>query len=154
NKGSVGTSGDLAPLSQMGLVIIGEGKAYYQGKIMSGKQAMKKAEIPLLTLAYREGLAIMNGTQYMSALAAFNVYDAERLIKQLEIICSMTIDVLNCVESAYSQEYNAVKGYGGQNDSAWNLRKLIKGSEIMQQKKKNVALVTKSRARTSIIKVK
>ncbi len=137
-KGSVGTSGDLAPLSQMGLVIIGEGKAYYQGKVLPGKTAMKKAGISILNLAYREGLAIMNGTQYMSAIAAFNVFDAERLIKQLEIVCSMTIDVLNCVESAYSVKYNAAKLYKGQNDSAWNLRKIMKGSEIMKQKKKNI----------------
>lgn len=89
NKGSVGTSGDLAPLSQMGLVLIGQGNAYYQGKLMTGKAAMKKAGIPTLKLAYREGLALMNGTQYMSAVASFNVYDAERLFRQCEIIGSM-----------------------------------------------------------------
>ena len=138
NKGSVGTSGDLAPLSQMGLVAIGEGQAYYQGKIMTGTAAMNQAGIPLIKLAYREGLAIMNGTQYMSAVAAFNVYDTQRLIKQTEIICSMNIEVLNCVESAYSALYNDAKGYLGQTQSANNLRKLFSGSEIMAQKKKNV----------------
>lgn len=137
-KGSVGTSGDLAPLSQMGLVVIGEGKAYYKGKILSGKTAMKKAGIKIVPLAYREGLAIMNGSQFMTAIAAFNVYDAERLIKQTEIVCSMTIDLLNCVESAYSKLYNAAKPFKGQNDTAANLRKLFTGSEIMQQEKKNV----------------
>ena len=64
-KGSVGTSGDLAPLSQMGLVVIGEGQAYYQGKILPGKLAMKRAGIKPVPLAYREGLAIMNGSQFM-----------------------------------------------------------------------------------------
>ena len=137
-KGSVGTSGDLAPLSQMGLVVIGEGKAYYQGKIISGKTAMKKAGIKIVPLSYREGLAIMNGSQFMTAIAAFNIYDAERLIKQTEVVCSMTIDVLNCVESAYSQLYNAAKPFKGQNDTAANLRKLFSGSEIMKQKKKNI----------------
>ncbi|MBU1085043.1 MAG: histidine ammonia-lyase [Candidatus Beckwithbacteria bacterium] len=138
NKGSVGTSGDLAPLSQMGLVVIGEGQAFYQGKIMSGKKAMKKADIPLVPLTYREGLAIMNGTQYMSAIAAFNVFEAEKLIKQAEIICSMCIDVLNCVESAYSKPYNQAKKYQGQNDSASNIRSLLKGSQILKQPKKNI----------------
>ena len=137
-KGSVGTSGDLAPLSQMGLVVIGEGKAYWQGKIISGDEAMKKGEIEPVPLAYREGLAIMNGSQFMTAIAAFNIYDAERLIKQTEIVCSMTIDVLNCVESAYSKEYNQVRPFKGQNDSAANLRRLFQGSELMKQPKKNV----------------
>ena len=138
NKGSVGTSGDLAPLSQMGLVLIGQGNAYYQGKLVSGKTAMKKAGIPTLKLAYREGLALMNGTQYMSAVAAFNVYDVERLIRQFEIIGSMNIEVLNCVSSAYSKEYNSAKLYPGQSDSANNLRLLMEGSEIMAQPKLNV----------------
>ncbi len=137
-KGSVGTSGDLAPLSQMGLVVIGEGKAYWQGKIMSGAKAMKKAGIPIVPLAYREGLAIMNGSQFMTAIAAFNIYDSERLIKQTEIICGMTIDILNCVEIAYSEEYNRVRPFKGQNESADNIRRIISGSEIMKQPKKNV----------------
>jgi histidine ammonia-lyase len=138
NKGSVGTSGDLAPLSQMGLVLIGQGNAYYQGKLMSGKAAMKKAGIPTVKLAYREGLAIMNGTQYMSAIAAFNVYDFDRMLRQAEIVCSMNIEVLNCVTSAYSKEYNAAKLYPGQSDTAANLRLMLKGSEIMDQPKLNV----------------
>lgn len=137
-KGSVGTSGDLAPLSQMGLVVIGEGKAYYKGEVLPGDVAMKKAGIPIVPLAYREGLAIMNGSQFMTAIAAMNIYDAERLIKQLEVVCSMTIDVLNCVATAYSKEYNAVRPFKGQNDSAANIRKLVAGSELMQQPKKNV----------------
>jgi len=138
NKGSVGTSGDLAPLSQMGLVLIGQGNAYYQGKLMTGKAAMKKAGIPTLKLAYREGLALMNGTQYMSAVASFNVYDAERLFRQCEIIGSMNIEVLNCVTSAYSKEYNSAKLYPGQQCTATNLRLMLNGSEIMEQPKLNV----------------
>lgn len=138
DKGSVGTSGDLAPISQMGLVVIGEGNAWYQGKIMPGGVALKLAGIKPVPLAYREGLAIMNGSQFMTAIAALNIYDAERLIKQAEIVCSMVIDVLNCVESAYSYKYNRAKLYKGQNVTASNLRKLLKGSEILKQPKKNV----------------
>lgn len=137
-KGSVGTSGDLAPLSQMGLVVIGEGDAYFQGKIMPGKVALKKAGITPVPLAYREGLAIMNGSQFMTAIAALNIYDTVRLIKQTEIVCAMTIDILNCVESAYSKEYNAVRPYPGQNTTAYNLRRLFEDSELMKQPKKVV----------------
>ena len=137
-KGSVGTSGDLAPLSQMGLVVIGEGKAYWKGRILSGKIALKKAGIKPVPLAYREGLAIMNGFQFMTAIAAFNIYDVERLIKQTEIVCAMTIDILNCVQKAYDARYNSVRPFKGQNDSAENLRRIMAGSEILQQPKKNV----------------
>ncbi|OGG28904.1 histidine ammonia-lyase [Candidatus Gottesmanbacteria bacterium RIFCSPLOWO2_01_FULL_49_10] len=137
-KGSVGTSGDLAPLSQMGLVVIGEGKAYWKGNIISGKLAMKKAGLKPVPLAYREGLAIMNGSQFMTGIAAINIYDAIRLIKQLEIVSAMTIEVLNCVESAYSKEYNEVRPFKGQNESAENLRRLYAGSDLMKQPKKNV----------------
>lgn len=137
-KGSVGTSGDLAPLSQMGLVIIGEGKAYWQGKILPGKEAMKKAGIKPIPLAYREGLAIMNGSQFMTAIATFNIYDAERLIKQAEISGSMAIDILNCVQKAYDARYHAVRPFKGQNESAENIRRLLEGSEILRQPKKNV----------------
>lgn len=137
-KGSVGTSGDLAPLSQMGLVVIGEGKAYYKGKIYAGDVAMKKADITPVPLAYREGLAIMNGSQFMTAIAALNIYDSVRLIKQLEIVSSMTIDILNCVESAYSKEYNEVRPYKGQNITASNIRRLIADSQLMKQPKTQV----------------
>lgn len=137
-KGSVGTSGDLAPLSQMGLLIIGEGQAYFKGKKYPGLIALRKAGLEPIKLAYREGLAIMNGTQLSGAYACFNIYDSERLIKTSEISGSMTIEVLNCVEKAYDKRYSAVKPYKGQNDSAANIRKLIAGSEILKQEKKNV----------------
>ena len=96
---------------------------------------MKKADISTVPLAYREGLAIMNGSQFMTAIAALNIYDAERLIKQTEIVCSMTIDVLNCVESAYSKEYNEVRPFKGQNITASNIRALLSGSDLLKQPK-------------------
>ena len=137
-KGSVGTSGDLAPLSQMGLVVFGEGEAWYQGERIEGGQAMKKAGIKPAQLKYREGLALINGTQFMTAYGCFAIYEAERLIRSSEISAAMTIDALNCVELAYNKTYHALKGYQGQNDSAANIRKLIAGSEIMKQPKINV----------------
>jgi histidine ammonia-lyase len=99
---------------------------------------MKNAGIKTVPLAYREGLAIMNGSQFMTAIAAFNIYDTERLIKQAEIVCSMVIDILNCVEKAYDARYHAVRPFKGQNISAENLRRIMEGSEILRQPKKNV----------------
>ena len=137
-KGSVGTSGDLAPLSQMGLVVIGEGHAYWKGKILPGAIALKRAGIKAVPLAYREGLAIMNGSQFMTAIAVHNIYRAIRVIKQAEVLSGMTIDVLNCVESAYSKEYNEVRPFKGQNTTAANIRKIIKGSDLMKKPKNNI----------------
>lgn len=137
-KGSVGTSGDLAPLSQMGLVVFGEGEAWYKGKRISGNKAMSLAGIKPVKLMYREGLALINGTQFCSAYACFCVYEAERLIKNSEISAAMVLDALNVVELAYDKRYHAVRPYEGQNNVAENIRNLLKDSEILKQKKENI----------------
>ena len=137
-KGSVGTSGDLAPLSQMGLVVFGEGQAFYQGKLYEGTEAMAAAKIDPVKLMYREGLALINGTQFTTAYACFGVYEGRNLILNSEISASMTIDALNCVELAYDSRYHALRPFKGQNDSAANIRVLLEGSEILKQPKKNV----------------
>jgi histidine ammonia-lyase len=93
-KGSVGASGDLAPLSHMSLVLIGEGKAEYQGKEMSGKEAMEKANIKPVQLEFKEGIALNNGTQLMTAIATLTVYDAENLIKTAEIAAALSLEAL------------------------------------------------------------
>jgi histidine ammonia-lyase len=136
-KGSVGTSGDLAPLSQMGLVVFGEGEAFFDGRRMSGLEAMKKAGIEPVKLMYREGLALINGTQFTTSYACFAIYEGERLIRNSEISAAMTIDALNCVELAYDARYHALRPFKGQNDSAANVRTLLEGSEILKQKKLN-----------------
>ena len=136
-KGSVGTSGDLAPLSQMGLVVFGEGEAFYKGKRYEGAEAMKLAGIKPVKLMYREGLALINGTQFTTSYACFDVYEGERLIKNSEISAAMSIDALNCVTLAYDPRYHALRPFKGQNDSASNIRTLLGGSEILKQKKLN-----------------
>jgi len=136
-KGSVGTSGDLAPLSQMGLVVFGEGEAFYKGKRYEGTMAMKLVGIKPVKLLYREGLALINGTQFTTAYGCFNIYEGERLIKNSEISGAMTIDALNCVTLAYDERYHALRPFRGQNDSASNIRILLEGSEILKQKKLN-----------------
>ena len=137
-KGSVGTSGDLAPLSQMGLVVFGEGEAWFNNTRMPGGEAMKLGNIEPVKLMYREGLALINGTQFMTAYGCFNIYEAERLTRNSEISAAMTIDALNCVELAYDARYSAVRPYKGQNDVAENIRRLLADSEVLKEKKVNV----------------
>ena len=136
-KGSLGCSGDLAPLAQMMLTVIGEGEAYYKGKILPAREALKKAGVKPLKLAYREGLALINGSQMMTGIACLNIYDSLQLIKTSEIAASMTIQVLNCVESAYDARYHKVRPFKGQNTAAENIRTLIAGSDLMKEEKIN-----------------
>lgn len=133
-KGSVGTSGDLSPLSQMAEVCLGEGEAFYNGKRMSGKEALKHAGIKPLKLTYKEGLGLINGSQMVTGLGALLVYDAERIFKSAQIASAMTIDVLQSVPKAFDARLHAVRHFKGQNAVAANLRNLFKNSGIMAKR--------------------
>lgn len=133
-KGSVGTSGDLSPLAQMAEVVIGEGEAFYNGKRMSGEEAMRSADIEPVKLTYKEGLGLINGSQMTTALGALLVYDAERVFKNAQIASSMTIDVLKSVTKAFDARLHAIRPFKGQNAVAENIRKMIEGSEILAEK--------------------
>jgi histidine ammonia-lyase len=130
-KGSVGTSGDLAPLSQMAEVVMGEGEAFYQGKRMSGKKAMDKAGIKTWVLESKEGLGLINGSQMMTAVGGLALHDAELLLKNAQIASGMTIDVLRSVMKAYDARLHGIRPFEGQNEVAANLRMLFEGSEIL-----------------------
>ena len=130
-KGSVGTSGDLSPLSQFAEVALGEGKAYYKGELMPGGEAMERAGIQPTDLTYKEGLGLINGSQMMTAGAALLVYDAERIIKNAMIASAMTLDALRAVARAFSAPVHRVRPYPGQNAVALNLPRLFAESEIM-----------------------
>ncbi len=130
-KGSVGTSGDLSPLSQCAEVALGEGKAYYKGELMPGGEAMERAGIKPTDLTYKEGLGLINGSQMMTAGAALLVYDAERIIKNAMIASAMTLDALRAVARAFSAPVHRVRPYPGQNAVALNLPRLFAESEIM-----------------------
>ncbi len=129
-KGSLGASGDLAPLSHIVLVMLGEGRAEYMGEIMSGKEAMEKAGIPTVELAAKEGLALINGTQIMTAVGCLAVYDAVQLTKTADIACAMTAEALLGIKKAYDPKVHAVRGHKGQMDCAANLLKLLEGSGL------------------------
>jgi len=131
-KGSVGASGDLAPLSHMILVVIGEGKAEYQGKVMSGKEAMEKAGIRPVQLEFKEGIALNNGTQLMTAIAALTISDAENLVKTAEVATALTLEALLGVSDAFDERIHRVRPHKGQAITARNIRELIAGSRLVQ----------------------
>jgi len=131
-KGSVGASGDLAPLSHMVLAMIGEGKAEYNGEILDAEEAMSKADVPTITLDVKEGLALNNGTQMMTALAALAVYDAENLLKTAEIAAAMSLEALCGIIDAFSESIHRARPHRGQIESARNLRRLVSGSQLVE----------------------
>lgn len=112
-KGSLGASGDLAPLAHMVLVMIGEGEAIYNGVKMSGKEAMEKAGIPIVILTSKEGLALINGTQVMTAIGALTIYDSINLSKTADIAASLTIEALNGIVDAYDKRVHIIRPHLG-----------------------------------------
>ncbi len=137
-KGSVGASGDLSPMAQMALVLLGEGEAFYNGKRMSGKDAMDKADIPTVTFKARDGLATINGSNVITGMGSLQIYDAERWLKTSEIAAALTLEVLNANMIAYDERIHKARGYPGAIDSAKNIRRLAEGSELLKQKGKKI----------------
>jgi len=131
-KGSVGASGDLAPLSHMTLVMIGEGEAEYKGERMSGKEAMRKAGIPPVELDSKEGIALNNGTQMMTAIAVLALHDAERLVKTAEIAVSLSLEALSGISDAFDERIHQARPHPGQITSARIIGALISGSKIVK----------------------
>ncbi len=131
-KGSVGASGDLAPLSHMVLVLIGEGKAEFEGEIMSGKEAMAKAGIKPVQLEFKEGIALNNGTQLMTAIAALTVYDAENLVKTAEVATALTLEALLGFSDAFDEKIQKVRPHDGQAITAKSISELVAGSQLTQ----------------------
>lgn len=127
-KGSLGASGDLAPLAHMVLVMIGEGEAIYNGVRMSGRKAMDNAGIPTVTLVAKEGLALINGTQVMTSIGALALHDAINLSKISDIAAALTIEALNGITDAMDPRVHIARGHVGQIKSAANLLRLLEGS--------------------------
>ena len=129
-QGSVGASGDLSPLAHIGLVMIGRGRAFYKGKIVNGAEALKKAGMKPLILKAKEGLAITNGTEVMTAIGILNLLEAEKLCKISDIAGAMSLEALRGTDKAFDPRIHALRPHRGQMDSAENLRRLLAGSEI------------------------
>ncbi|OFZ20207.1 MAG: histidine ammonia-lyase [Bdellovibrionales bacterium GWB1_55_8] len=124
-QGSVGASGDLAPLSHLALVLIGEGRARYRGKEMSGGKALQAAGLKPIRLGAKEGLALINGTQFMSAIGTLTLLDAEHLCDLADALGAMTVEALQGTETAFEPEIHEVRPHPGQVRVAQNMRKLL-----------------------------
>jgi histidine ammonia-lyase len=135
-KGSVGASGDLAPMAQAALLLMGEGEAFYQGERLPGHEAMEQAGIPVPGLQARDGLAAINGSNLLTAMSALHIYDMERFLQQAEIAAAMTIEALLGNLKPYNTKLHELRGFRGAVTSARNIMKLLEGSDLTTGKMK------------------
>ncbi len=135
-KGSVGASGDLAPMAQAALLLMGEGEAFYNGEQLSGVEAMRLAGIEVPGLQARDGLAAINGSNLLTAMSALHIYDMERFIKQAEIAAAMSIEALLGNMKPYSAKLHELRGFKGAITSAKNIAKIVEGSDLTTGKMK------------------
>ena len=131
-KGSVGACGDLAPMSQIALLMLGEGQAYYKDELLDGKDAMDKAGIEIPGLQARDGLGIINGSNVLTAMSAIFLYDANRWLKQAEIAASMSLEALKANMKPYDTRLHEVRGFKGAVRSAASIRKMISGGDLVE----------------------
>jgi histidine ammonia-lyase len=135
SQGSVGASGDLAPLAHMALVLIGEGEAFHGGKRISAKAALKACGLSHLVLEAGEGLALVNGTQIMTAIGALAVWDSHRLAKLSDIAAAMSLEVLMGSRTEFDPRIHRLRPHPGQAASADNLLRITRNSEIISSHK-------------------
>ncbi len=133
-KGSVGACGDLAPMAQIALLLMGEGEAYYQGERMPGRQAMEKAGIPIPGLQARDGLAAINGSNLLTAMSALHLYDMNCWLKQAEIACAMSLEALLANMKPYDLRLHQLRGFKGAMRSSQAILKCIQGSDLITGK--------------------
>ena len=131
SKGSLGASGDLAPLAHIGLVLVGEGEAEYRGKALSGDAALRAARLSPLRLESKEGLAVINGTAVMAGLACLAVHDGTALLKDAQVAASVSFEALRGSPVPFDARLDALKPLPGSTTVAANLRRLLRGSEII-----------------------
>jgi histidine ammonia-lyase len=132
SQGSVGSSGDLSPLSHLSLVLIGKGKCYYKGNIIKSDKALRLAGLKPIRLSAKEGLALTNGTQMMSAYLSKSLNESIYLSKVSDVAAGFSLEALKGTDKAYSDKLQKVRPHPGQIVTARNLRKLLRRSEIMK----------------------
>jgi histidine ammonia-lyase len=137
-KGSVGACGDLSPMSQLALVLIGEGEAFYKGERLAARDAMERAGIPVQRFEARDGLASINGSNCITGMGAIQVVDALRWLRHHDIAVAMTLEVVNANMAAYDERIHRVRGFPGAQEVAANVRLITSGSEMLKQKGKKV----------------
>jgi len=133
SKGSVGASGDLAPLSHMALALMGEGNVEFRGRVVPASEAIHQLGLTAIQPEMKEGLALNNGTQMSTAVASLTVYDSVRLLKAAEISAALSIEALRGFTQPYDQRIHSVRPFKGQSDSAYNLRLLTANSRLMKE---------------------
>ena len=136
NKGSVGACGDLAPMSQIALLMMGEGHAFFKGEYMTGKEALEKAGIPIPGLMARDGLATINGSNVLTAMSAICLYDMNRFLKQAEIAASMSLEALLANTKPYDVRLHQLRGFSGAVRSSIAIKKCLDESDLMTGKVK------------------
>jgi len=132
-QGSVGSSGDLAPLSHAAAVLIGEGEAFYRGRRMPGRKAMQAAKIQPVVLEAKEGLALNNGTQAMTAVGALAVHDARRLADIADIAAALSVEAVKGKSTPFAEKVLATRPHAGQAISGRNIRLMINGSRLVDR---------------------
>jgi histidine ammonia-lyase len=133
-KGSVGACGDLAPMSQIALLMMGEGKAYYKGELLEGSEALYRADIPVPGLQARDGLATINGSNVMTAMSAIFLYDTNNWLKQAEIAAAMSLEALKANMKPYNIKLHQARGFAGAVRSAGAINKLVSGGDLFEGK--------------------
>ncbi len=131
-KGSVGACGDLAPMAQIGLLMMGEGKAYYQGELLPGRVAMERAGIEIPGLQARDGLGLINGSNVITAMSALFLYDADRWLRQAEIAAAMSLEALKANMKPYTPKLHEARGFPGAVRSAKAIQKLVAGGDLAE----------------------
>ena len=132
SRGSVGASGDLAPLAHLALPLVGEGRARVQGELLDGADALAAVGLEPLTLEAKEGLSLVNGTQFMAAFGALGVVRARRLAVAADLACALSLESLQGSRASFVPEVHALRPLPGQRDSAANVLRLVEGSAIME----------------------
>jgi histidine ammonia-lyase len=135
-KGSVGACGDLAPMSQIALLMMGEGEAFYQGERLPGAEALDRAAIPIPRLKARDGLSTINGANLLTAIGALVLFDTERWMKQAEIAAAMSLEALRANMKPYDARLHEMRGFEGAVTTAANLRRVMEGSDLLTGKEK------------------
>ncbi len=136
-KGSVGASGDLAPMSQIALLLMGEGKAFFKGELLDGKEAMDMAGIPVPGLKARDGLGTINGSNVLTAMSALFLYDSNNLLKQAEIAAAMSLEALKANMGPYTAKLHEVRGFKGAVRSAKAIGKMVANGDLKSGKEKH-----------------
>ncbi len=137
-KGSVGACGDLSPMAQMAITLMGEGEVFYQGKRLTAREGLEAAGIPPIVFRERDGLATINGSNFITGMGCLELCDAELILRTQTVALAMTLEVLNANMKAYDHRIHFVRGYPGAQECAQDIRRLTAGSEMLDRPGKKV----------------